>query len=113
MISGRQGRSLQALGGDCDRTGAREQMPPSAPSKSVGCRRLTGWQRIEVKGLELDPPGPLTPPCPARSPVLPPTDDGEARGQRRDRLGCVVHESSWRRDRISAPYKVTRHVRHE
>jgi len=34
----------------------------------------------------------LTPPCPARSPVLPPTEWGEARVQRRDRLGGVVHE---------------------
>jgi putative transposase len=34
----------------------------------------------------------LTPPCPARSAVLPPTEWGEARVQRRDRLGGVVHE---------------------
>jgi putative transposase len=34
----------------------------------------------------------LMPPCPPRSPVLPPTEWGEARVQRRDRLGGVVHE---------------------
>jgi putative transposase len=34
----------------------------------------------------------LTPPCPARSPVLPPTERGEARIQCRERLGGLVHE---------------------
>ena len=34
----------------------------------------------------------LTPPCAARSPVSPPTEWGEARIHRRDRLGGVVHE---------------------
>jgi transposase InsO family protein len=34
----------------------------------------------------------LMPPCPVRSPVLPPTEWGEARVQRRDRFGGVVHE---------------------
>ena len=34
----------------------------------------------------------LMPPCAARSPVLPPTESGEARVQRRDRLGGVIHE---------------------
>ena len=34
----------------------------------------------------------LTPPCPARSPVTPLAEWGEARVQRRDRLGGVVHE---------------------
>jgi transposase InsO family protein len=34
----------------------------------------------------------LTPPHPARPPVLPATEWGEARVQRRDRLGGVVHE---------------------
>jgi hypothetical protein len=34
----------------------------------------------------------LTPPCAARSPVSPPTEWGETRIHRRDRLGGVVHE---------------------
>jgi putative transposase len=34
----------------------------------------------------------LTPPRPAHPPVLPATEWGEARVQRRDRLGGVVHE---------------------
>jgi hypothetical protein len=34
----------------------------------------------------------LTPPDPARPPMLPATECSEARVQRRDRLGGVVHE---------------------
>jgi putative transposase len=34
----------------------------------------------------------LTPPCPARPPVAPAMERGEARVQRRDRLGGVVDE---------------------
>ena len=34
----------------------------------------------------------LTPPCAPRSQVSPPTEWGEARVQRRDRLGGVLHE---------------------
>ena len=34
----------------------------------------------------------LTPPCPVRPPMAPAMEWGEARVQRRDRLGGVVHE---------------------
>jgi putative transposase len=34
----------------------------------------------------------LTPPHPTRPPMAPAAESGEARVQRRDRLGCVVHE---------------------
>jgi hypothetical protein len=39
------------------------------------------------------------------SPVASATERTEARIQRRDRLGGVVHEYSWRRDQICEPYR--------
>ena len=47
-VSGHR-RALQALGGRRDHTDAREQLPPSAPSKSLDCCRLSGLRRVEVR----------------------------------------------------------------
>jgi hypothetical protein len=47
---------MQALGGGRDRTDVREQLPPSAPSKSEDCSRLTGQRRMEVKAWSLTVP---------------------------------------------------------